>query len=278
MANGKDGMIIGNNFLYVELQKSGCTHVRRVLQDVVGATSDGEKHNGLAKKPADKYVLGSVRNPWAWYVSLWAFGCKTDQGAIEYRLTTPRPMGKRDLFPHRFRRKILGESKAEAEAWRELYQDVNDREAFRTWLRRIHDPRFAPDLLEWYDLHATHRFLGFLSYRYCKLHVGGFDTWKGRFTLRSYDALRRFVDQNHLVDFMMFNEHLTENLIMALDAIDYGLTDTQRSQIRDAGQTNTSDHGDWRWYYDDECRDLVAQRDRLIIDRYGYAFDGEDCN
>ena len=35
---------------------------------------------------------------------------------------------------------------------------------------------------------------------------------------------------------------------------------------------NTSDRGQYRSYYDDRLRDLVAHKARLIVERYGYEF------
>jgi hypothetical protein len=273
-------MIIGDNYIYLELQKSGCTHIRHLLTEVVGDGCDGDKHNVLRHKPRDKYVLGSVRNPWAWYVSLWAFGCNNDHGAVKRRLAYPSSMSLGELLPGRLRRRLWDGGRSEANKWRALYQDAGDRDAFREWLNRIHDPKLSPDLRQGYDLHAVRRFLGFFSYRYCKLHLAGFNTWRGRTILRSYALLQRWADHADLVDFMVRNEYLCEDLIAALDNIGQGLSDSMRDRIRSAAPSNTSDHKDWRWYYDDQTRDLVARRDRFIIERHGYTFDGAsatDC-
>jgi hypothetical protein len=45
-----------------------------------------------------------------------------------------------------------------------------------------------------------------------------------------------------------------------------------REQIRSAPPENASDRRPYRDYYTDELRDLVAERSRLIIDRFGYSF------
>jgi hypothetical protein len=42
--------------------------------------------------------------------------------------------------------------------------------------------------------------------------------------------------------------------------------------LRTAPRVNTSEHGPYRDYYDDELRELVAYKCRHIVDTYGYSF------
>jgi hypothetical protein len=42
--------------------------------------------------------------------------------------------------------------------------------------------------------------------------------------------------------------------------------------VMDATARNTSAHAPYVDYYDDELRNLVAERDKLIIARHGYRF------
>ena len=42
--------------------------------------------------------------------------------------------------------------------------------------------------------------------------------------------------------------------------------------VRDGTARNTSEHGPYIDYYSSELRQLVAEKDRSIIDRHGYQF------
>ena len=68
-------MFEADRLLYIDLHKTGCSHIGRLLQETVGGRRLG-KHNRPSAMPTDRMIIGSVRNPWDWYVSLWAFGCK----------------------------------------------------------------------------------------------------------------------------------------------------------------------------------------------------------
>ena len=75
-------MLITDKLVYLELHKTGCTFTRLVLAELF---SDScrivGKHNLVETIPQDvlgdfetKTKIGNIRNPWDWYVSLWAFG------------------------------------------------------------------------------------------------------------------------------------------------------------------------------------------------------------
>ena len=84
-------MIIGKNILYFELHKTACSHTINILHSIpsIEAKAFG-KHNCYNDVPKEiigdfesKIKMGNVRNPWDWYVSLWAFGCMKKGGLFD---------------------------------------------------------------------------------------------------------------------------------------------------------------------------------------------------
>ena len=87
-------MLITDELVYLELQKTGCSHTIKILSalnnkncKIIG------KHNTYDSIPKEdqgnfesKLKIGNIRNPWDWYVSLWAFGCQKKGGL--YNLVT----------------------------------------------------------------------------------------------------------------------------------------------------------------------------------------------
>jgi len=106
-------MIEADNLIYLQMQKTGCTRIAEIITDLCGGKPVGRKHGTLIAKP-DKLVIGSIRNPWAWYVSLWAFGCE-GKGMIRERLTR----------------------------YRNVYTEAEDIDAFRQWLTIVY-AEFGP--------------------------------------------------------------------------------------------------------------------------------------
>src|SRR5690348_9457187 len=69
-------MFVSDRIVLVELQKTGCTHIRNLLMELVGGQLV-EKHNRVDPRMFrdGRVFLGSVRDPWDWYISNWAFSC-----------------------------------------------------------------------------------------------------------------------------------------------------------------------------------------------------------
>ena len=87
-------MFVTDKLVYLQLQKTGCTHIVRLITELVGGELVGRKHGRLEKGFAleGRKIVGSVRDPWSWYVSLWAFGCI--QSGTVYASTTSRNFRK----------------------------------------------------------------------------------------------------------------------------------------------------------------------------------------
>src|SRR4051812_35017204 len=85
-------MFVSDRLIYIQMQKTASTHIARVLAEVVG----GEQHQQHIRLRGDRdgrLVVVSVRSPWDWYVSLWAYGCRGGGGrsGVRERLTEPPP-------------------------------------------------------------------------------------------------------------------------------------------------------------------------------------------
>lgn len=82
-------MIVGNRFVYIHLQKTAGTFIsRELLRCLPDSQSIGKKHSGiqdLNKKQNQLIIIGSIRHPIDFYVSLWKYGCE-GKGGLYHRL------------------------------------------------------------------------------------------------------------------------------------------------------------------------------------------------
>lgn len=87
-------MLVSDHLVYLELPKTACSHIRDLLKLLVGGDIVG-KHNRLPGHlmQQNKMIVGSIRNPWDWYVSMWAYGCDR-KGLLYKRLTSRKFNGK----------------------------------------------------------------------------------------------------------------------------------------------------------------------------------------
>ena len=267
-------MFVTDKLLYLQLQKTGCTHIVKMMDELVGGQSVGKKHGRLSADFAvnGRRIVGSIRNPWSWYVSLWAFGC-THNGAI-YLSTTGRNLQKRFTGPDRYSREWLsGVWSALTKPtwrWRRLYADSADPALFRQWLKMVFDPRRAGDLGQDYGKSPICEFGGLLTYRYLWLYSSDPSALFAAGRVRDLPTLQAHDAKNNLVELVIRTESLEADLIGVLKAVGHDVNGAAESKLRGATRTNTSNHRPTRDYYDDETIDLVARKEAFIIAKYGY--------
>jgi len=270
-----------DRLLYIDLHKTGCSHIRRVLDETVGGRRIG-KHNRPDAWPSDRVIVGSIRNPWDWYVSLWAFGCK-GSGAVFGRTTrrfTPWYYGNGLLSemyvpgwrPGPVARTLWHDLSKPVGAWRDAYRDPEDADRFRRWLRLVfsYDRRF--DLGEGYGFSGLSAYAGLLTYRDGKLFFDDVSPLFGRACPAGPAELRRFDREHNVLQAVVRTESLEVDLVAALETAGYEVPEDVRARILGGagGKTNTSKHRAPSEYYDDETTELVRKREQLIVEKYGY--------
>lgn len=274
-------MFISENLVFTELHKTGGTHICKWMDRLVGGKQVG-KHNRIPPSLWDKYIIGSIRNPWEWYVSLWAFGCG-GQGSV-YQQCTRRndfrylntqlhvEMNMRRLSPVYWLKQCFHDAFKPVVSWRSVYRDHTDPRCFRDWLRMMYSLERRFDMGEGFGFSPVSKRFGLMTYRYLKLFTKlGDDLYKDP-ELSRRDGINRAFEANRLVNFMIRTEYLEEDLIEALLKAGCVLKVEERQAFFDArkNKTNTSKRLSVGYYYDQETIDLVADREQFIIDIHGY--------
>lgn len=243
-------MFIADSFVFIELHKTGTTHISKFLSSAFTGVHQA-KHQPAPPEllASNRKFLGSVRNPWSWYNSLWAFGCM-HSGALFKAVTNP--------------------DCKHAEAWLDTYKDVQDTERFRQWLKMLHDPGFAANIEATY-LNPDHaRPLGLLTSRYVKLFSRP-EFRKKAYALPSTDALLEFDERHGYVSFFIRTENLEQDLIRGLEHVGSPLDETQVNKLLSSKRSNTSlPRKKLHEYYDAETAALVARQDEFILRKFNY--------
>jgi hypothetical protein len=239
-------MIATSRFVFIHLHKSGGTFVIKCLLRFVSDAKEIHYHYPRRMTPpelAHLPVLGLVRNPWDYYVSWHAFQL---QNVKLGRPTNP------------------------------LYSVLSDdgRLGFEETIRNM------------VELGSRSEFLDKLvaalpkEYTNTRFNVPGPEMDRIRNTGRGFythlyrhlyeDAAGRSDDVR-----MGRMENLRKDIVAMFDAVGQPISDEMRAHILQEPPANTSKHDDYTQYYTPALRDLVAERDAELIDRYGYRFGRE---
>lgn len=272
-------MYISDNLIFLQLQKTACTHIQSILRSYFPGEQVG-KHGPLTFDAGDRRIIGSIRNPFDWYVSLWSYGC-LERGNVCATLTSGRVGLARRILRERARHPSLWKevpailahishhNKTEFDAF---YSDPNDPALFRAWLKRILEGSARPYIEGDYPLKPVDTHLGLLTYRFLRLFTD-FQAWtERRHALRNQSDVRQFYQDNANCSTFIRNERLEGDLAAVLR--DMGIETTAAELRRD--KVNASKHRPYTDYYDDASAALVRDRDRLICDLFSYELNGRE--
>ena len=252
-------MFITNKLVYIQLQKTGCTHIANLLKAHVEGQQVG-KHNAANEEllKSGRVFISSIRNPWDWYASLWFYGVQ-NQGGLKYRLTSPtdpKTGEQRDI------ENVL--------VWNSLYKDPTNTNNFRKWLKMILAPENSMFLGEKYGDTATPDLCGFMTYRYLKICCKDTEKLKDKTSLKTFQDLLEFEKNHRYIDMFIRQESLTGDFIRIVDPI-HSLSNKAKEAIKLGKKSNVSSRAvSTNKLYDKECFELVAKRDSLICSLFSY--------
>ncbi len=253
-------MIEYESFIYLDVYRTGSTHVVALLAKIANEKPVRIfRHSSLTKgRPfgfdGGKVVFTTVRNPWDWYVSLWAYGAGGKSAIRKYLASH---LGADELAP--------------------LYDRNDPATSFRRWLRLMHDPRVLERVMQEYlPQSGLAPVLGLYTYRFLRV-----TTRFPRLLLRNVFIRNPQGAEAHLrrfgaYDSVLHTETLTADLLAFVDRNRRRFKPDAAEIIRNADETpaNASRRslGSYRDYYDEESAALVAGRDRLFTDVFGYRY------
>jgi hypothetical protein len=229
-------MISTGRFVFLHLHKSGGTFVNEcLLRFIPGARQVGYHlpRHLIPVESAALPVLGIVRSPWSYYVSWFSFQAARPQPNVLYRLLSEN--GRRD-FGGTVRNLLeLGKNAGNLDRLLEALPQAYGRHG-------INLPCFALAPIR-------DSGMGFYAYLYQYMFGNGDDL----LTIGRMESLR-------------------QELPRMLETVGECVSREMREFIDHAAPRNVAGHARYTEFYDDELRDLVAERDASVIERHGYRF------
>ena len=231
-------MIVTDNFVFVHLPRSGGTFVSAVIRKFFPAAREIGYHLPRVALPAEYShlpVLGTVRNPWAFYLS-WYHHHHSDKRYLP--LFCSLSENRRLDFVETTRNALnLGVNYDKLDYLIQgLPEDFNYQERHVSNLTRDVMRKFRGSGLGLYTFRFNQLFGPADDVFFCRVE-----------TLRS--------------DLVAFFERIG------------AASDALRSYVHNLDKKNTSEHLHYSTYYTPELAELVSIRDRPLIERFGYKFE-----
>lgn len=236
-------MITNDRFTFVHVHKTGGQSLNSVITQCIPDCQTVGYHYPISQLPEGRQhlpIVGVVRNPWDWYVSWYAFNRK--MGLRNPLFIVVSDGGKADFKTTIKQLANLGNDSAQSRAYRDALAAVLPEE-FGTdrgaGLTRPCIEGFNEQNRGYYSW-LLERMLG--NGKTSRLHVAKF-------------------------------ENLHEDFIEIMNELGVDESEKLSAVLGAMEKKNSSSHSHYSHYYDAELRDLIAERERGLIDTYGYAFE-----
>lgn len=260
-------MIFGKNFVFAHLQKTGGTYCTNFLKSefpnsIITKKKHETMHKFLSKEKERNYLIGTIRDPLALYVSLWSYGCQ-GQGGLFKRLTN-RTLIQDVVFTLGLIKsgkiqyhKIFTNRKNEI--YKHLYSDANNISNFQDWLKLIHlDESFFDVGLKVPSYMSSGEKIGLMSRRFLKTYCN-----------YNVDSENRIIESsvvilvNYWINMENMNDDLSNVIMLISNAGEY----KNSGNINNYKLINTSVHKDYNVYYTNELKSFVLEVDKIIYEK-----------
>lgn len=256
-------MIEFEKYIYLDVYKTGSSHLKHLLPEITdGPMIRMRRHAPLtAGRPytwtGGKLVFATVRNPWDWYTSLWSYACER-KGAI-WRFFS-EALAKKEL---------------------RLMFDTGDAKAsFERWLRAVNDKDFMERVIR-NNLPESGLagIVGLYTFRFMRVTTPYPTLLLKNWMVGDIDAAIRYQRRFALYREILRSESLNDDLIAfvrqhrARCRFKPDAEAIIEKFARKPRNTSARILPGFQDYYTDETRALVAEKDRLFVELFGYRFE-----
>jgi len=238
-------MIVTDYFVYIHTSRHAGTFINRLIMENVSGAQMLRYHGQLKHLPPQfKHlpVIGFVRNPWDWYISMYF----DYQSKNQYIYEIVSEGGKADINETLKRFVQLGNDESDATHTRKLLFQAAPKDLNQTQPMRYLMPGLTKN-----DFAQYPQNVGYYSWLYKNMHE----------------------INNNLVGNIGRFENLRKELLRLFEETNTPISSKMSKYINDQKPVNSSSRDkSYAQYYTDELVELIAKKDQWIIDQYHYKF------
>ena len=236
-------MIITERFVFIHMHRTGGQALNDIIEHCVSDYRVIGNHYPRSEVPDESAalpVIGMVRNPWDWYVSWYHFNRQPDIRNPLFNVVSDD--GQADFKSTVTNLINLGSNLAASKAYRDELV------------------RILPNSLD------GDRSVGFTKgeIRDFSSEETGYYSWLFGRMFGSMDAAQIYIGKF---------ENLCEDFFAIMKQQSVEETETIKAEFDKRERKNVSRHSHYSHYYDDELRDLIGKKERLLIEKYDYKFE-----
>lgn len=269
-------MFISNKICFVEFGKTGCSFIREIFSKKIKDGVLTKIHDSITDELmlSDKIKVGSIRNPYDWYISLWSFGCLMQKRDPLFSNLTKRKLNPKRIINIKgnYKEKVhflFDQFRKDINFNKELYSNPYNTDNFKNWIKLLFDNKKKNYIGEHYSISNTNKFIGYMTFHYLirftnkNFHHELFDK-----SLISYDDIKKFYLKNNYIDNFIVFEKLNESLVNLFNLIDLNVSEEDLNKEKPVNKSKRLPNIDE--YFDEETKGFVKKYDALIFEMHNY--------
>lgn len=264
-------MFISKKICFLELEKTGISSINKFLKDHIKDGETTQPHDYVTEDLMKKklFFIGSIRNPYDWYISRWSYGCKMKnedsmyKNLVNKRLSYSRIKNIKGQYLKKFtylKKQIFKNNKF----WSELYSDPYSAKNFQKWLKAILGNNKKNELAEQYYFSSFNKNLGYMTFRYLIMFTKPNSRNQIFNSLNSYNDIKDFDKNFNFINYFIKIENLYSDLNKLFKTLNLNI----ESNLEKINSSNRNQ--EINYYYDDECKEIVKQCDKFLFYKYNY--------
>ena len=209
-------MIFGKNFYITEMPKTGTTFLRNYFKqykDIKLSTHhDTIDENVEFNYSTIEFKIGTIRNPYAWYLSFWKWSCQQKKRSPLYSdITSRRLKFKRLKFNSNLISYIFCQLTKNKKDLKKLFKDVNSKKNFNHFVEILLNYKYRNIISSDFSF-IPHKNLGYMTYCFLTQNISKKDYKRLYYSNEKFSSILKFLDSRLNLNFFLKTENLTNNL------------------------------------------------------------------
>ena len=264
-------MFISSKICFLELEKTAISSIKKFLKNHIIDGKITRPHDYVTEEILKEniFFLGSIRNPFDWYISRWSYGCmmRADdslfRNLVKKRLNISRIKNIDKQYLKKFNY-LKNQFFKNTNYLENLYSDPYNQKNFQLWLKELLVKKKDNSLAEHYYFSSFNKSFGYMTFRYLIMFTNPKYRENIYSKLKSYKDIKDFDNNYNFINKFVKVENLNEDLNNVTKEL--GINKNMEIEIVNPSRRKKS----FEYYYDKECLEIVRKQDKYIFDKFKY--------
>jgi len=264
-------MIIGDKFFITEMPKTGTTFLRNYFKQYkhikITSHHDTVDENQKLNLSIKKFKVGTIRNPYLWYLSFWKWSCKEKKKSPLYSdIVSRRIKIKRLKFNTNLSKYIFTQIFKNKNELKLLFEDVNSKKNFNIFLKILLNFNYRNIVSSDFSF-IPHKKLGYMTYYFLTQNVSK-KYYENLYTSnKKFSLILKNLDEKMDMNYFFKTENLEKDIKIFLKKVKLPI-----KNFRDLKKNSTSNNFNKRFknFFTKKNLELIEKKEEYIFKKFKY--------